>query len=81
MLDPSVEENIEELIQTVYAQSQSAGTRVKCSVLSNSWAFAAPLHNPPAGTTGWCVDSAGAAKPINTDFETASGAFTGGLCP
>lgn len=81
MLDPSVDENVEELIGTVYDQSRSAGTRVKCAVAANSWAFAAPLHNPPAGSTGWCVDSSGAAEPINANFEATGSSFVGGLCP
>lgn len=68
-LDPEVEENANLIAAEIYANSRSAGTRVLCAVYPTSWAFAAPLHNPPDGTTGWCVDSSGMSKSINADFE------------
>lgn len=81
MFDPNVEGNVSEIMLRVYDKSRSAGTRVRCSVGANTWAFAAPLHNPPAGATGWCVDSSGMAKASNANFEAAgTTAFSGGLC-
>lgn len=83
-LDSTVEANINALIGGVYVNSQSAGTRIFCAAQTNSWAFAAPLHNPAAGTTGWCVDSTGASKSINVDFESGSGSLISGgvaFCP
>ncbi len=84
-LDDTVEANVVSLIMGVYENSQNAGTRVLCGVYANTWAFAAPLHNPEAGTTGWCVDSTGASKSINADFEAASsgaiGSGSAAFCP
>jgi prepilin-type N-terminal cleavage/methylation domain-containing protein len=68
-LDPTVDENANQIASEVYEQSRTAGTRVLCAVFANTWAFAAPLHNPPTGATGWCVDSSGMSKAINADFE------------
>jgi prepilin-type N-terminal cleavage/methylation domain-containing protein len=42
--------------------------RVFCSVVGDTWAFAAPLHNPETGNTAWCVDNRGSAKDVNFTF-------------
>lgn len=41
------------------------GTPV-CNSSAELYAIYAPLKNPPAGTTGWCVDSNGYANATNT---------------
>lgn len=76
--------NIAPLIQSVYTNSAAAGTRIKCAAYAQTWSFAAPLYNPASGSTGWCVDSSGVTKAINTNFEAAGGApASGGVaaCP
>lgn len=84
-LDSTVEANINPLIQGVYENSKSAGSRILCGVYVDTWAFAAPLHSPEDGMTGWCVDSSGASKSINNDFDAASASAiasgAGAACP
>lgn len=92
ILDDATSGSITDLILEVHSVSSSspAGSRVYCAVSSStapdSWAFAAPLFNPETGTNGWCIDSSGNSKPINTDFTNSAGApltGTGGIaiCP
>lgn len=46
VLREGFEHNLASLITSVYASSRTAGTRIKCAVYADSWALAAPLHQP-----------------------------------
>lgn len=84
MFDSSVSENISAIGAGIYNSSKTAAPRVNCATYAETWAFAAPLHNPESGTTGWCVDSRGTSKSVNIDFSTTSGALVSGgvaRCP
>lgn len=75
LIDTRIIESIANLEIDVQKESKNApsGDRVFCGVGNSSldsWAFAAPLYNPAAGNTGWCVDSSGTSKDVNLDFST-----------
>ncbi|HEY0979622.1 MAG TPA: type II secretion system protein [Candidatus Paceibacterota bacterium] len=56
---------------TVSSAYQKLGTgRVFCAVRTSgqTWALAMPLKSPPAGQTGWCVDSWGQSKAFTGAF-------------
>lgn len=69
VFDVAVGDGMGTMLNGVYAVSSGAGARVFCAVRADSWAFAAPLYVPAAGTRGWCVDSSGAAKTSNINFN------------
>ena len=76
LLDPLINESIAKFENAIFNDSQFIGARIFCGVgdsSHDSWAFAAPINNPPAGYNGWCVDSNGASKPVNLDFTAATG--------
>lgn len=73
MFDPRVPENISAIHAGVFSSSRTVAIRVRCAVYADSWAYAAPLHNPESGNTGWCVDSSGAAKSVNFNFSEGGG--------
>lgn len=89
LFDPSLDGNIALLGQEVYDITDSLSARVFCAYSStavqDSWAFAAPLHNPESGTTGWCVDSSGNTKAVNLNFSSTGAPLGGGgalsMCP
>jgi len=72
ILDRNIDGSITDLILEVNSISSAAGVRVFCGVTGStgddSWAFAAPLLSPAAGTTGWCVDSSGNSKAFTFAF-------------
>ena len=81
MFDPAISTGVWKMMDSVYNNSKTAGSRVKCSVAPTTWAFAAPLHAPTGTNTGWCVDSAGASKEVSGNFSAAGTPFVAGLCP
>jgi len=72
LLDANINESITSLELAVHNESTGTGLwRIYCGVgnsTHDSWAFAAPLYNPTSGNKGWCVDSSGISKNVNTDF-------------
>jgi prepilin-type N-terminal cleavage/methylation domain-containing protein len=68
VFDDEQSEGIAPLMISVHSTSKGAAPRIFCAVFPDSWAFAAPLYNPSGSNTGWCVDSAGAAKEVACDF-------------
>ena len=82
LLDPTMSESITDIIFEVHKISTLTGfTRIYCGVGRpglDSWAFAAPLYQPEAGTTGWCIDSSGNSKAVNFDFTVSTGPAAGG---
>lgn len=90
MFDSATLLNVTELSTSIAEQSIGALPRVYCAVgpstVTDSWAFAAPLHNPASGNTGFCVDSSGNAKDVNLTFNTSYVPLGGGanglaICP
>ena len=88
LLDSTIEESITKLELAVWNESKNVALRVYCGVGNSSvdsWAFAAPLFNPPSGYTGWCVDSSGNSKNVNLNFttpvQTVGGMGTIAKCP
>ena len=79
-------DGVTALMDQVYRDMQGnpQGDRVHCRVSGDRWAFAAPLHSPSSGMTGFCVDSDGAAKEVNFDFNNGNNPLApGGVirCP
>ena len=79
MFDDGVTGNVHDLIVSAGANRNTSYSRIYCSVTKSTWALAIPVHNPKAGTTGWCVDNTGASKAVNLDFATSNVSFT--ACP
>jgi len=81
IFDESTNENIQALIASVTDITKGITQRIRCAVgnsNNDSWSFAAPLHNPTPGFTGWCVDSSGNTKDINFDITTYGSEIGGG---
>lgn len=73
IFDPNLNPIFTELILEIDSiASPYSFQRVFCGVAGingdDSWAFAAPLRAPQAGTTGWCVDSSGNSRPFAFGF-------------
>ena len=78
MFSPSSANGISALMQGASNSGAGApsGSRVFCAVYPQTWAFAAPLHNPTGSNTGWCVDSQGASKQVSFSFNTTGNHLT-----
>lgn len=84
LFDPDISDSAAAQMRSIYyGLTSDINFRVFCGVENNRWAFTVPLNNPEPGTTGWCVDSTGIAKPINRNFAISGGGGGTGLlvCP
>jgi prepilin-type N-terminal cleavage/methylation domain-containing protein len=86
IFDNTDQDSVTKIFSAAQSESSKSGNnRVLCYAYSDSWAAAAPLIDPSGSNTGWCVDSSGASKEVNVNFDVGGGAQlrSGGVafCP